>query len=106
MKISFSPIRSDRSLKLSKLGDVLIVNDVPYDFTELPEGASLPRQAVTGDWLASDVMRVDRTVQLTVILPIGPAATPEMAFPEIIYVSEDGPVTIPTQTHTPVEELS
>lgn len=47
MQFSFSPVRRDDTLELSKSGDVLTIKGEVYDFTSLPEGATLPRGAVS-----------------------------------------------------------
>ncbi|MCJ7874811.1 hypothetical protein [Phaeobacter sp. J2-8] len=57
MQITFSPMRSDARLVLSRVGDVLTLNGEAFDFSQLPEGATLPRAAVASDWLGSDVTR-------------------------------------------------
>ena len=43
MIITFFPLRSDATLALSRQGDVLSVNGEAFDFSDLPEGARLPR---------------------------------------------------------------
>ena len=97
MKIRFSPIRSDANLTLVRAGDVLVVNGEAYDLSGIPEGATLPREAVAGDWLASDVRRLGGQLVLTLRLPI-PAEAPTAArFPEPITVETDGPITLPTE---------
>ena len=57
MQISFSPMRRDDRPELSVAGDVLTVNGEDFDFSGVPDGATLPRGAVACDWLASDVER-------------------------------------------------
>jgi len=96
MKITFHPARSDARLKLERQGDTLLVNDVAYDFSAVPEGASLPQAAVTGDWLADDVTRVGGVLHLAVILPIGRDANKKSRFPAPVRLRQDGPVPLPT----------
>lgn len=102
MIITLSPMRSDAILTLIRQGDTLILNDVAYDFGQLPEGATLPREAVACDWLASDVTRIDGTIRLTLILPHGPIPThapPEarvVTHPDPIIVTADGPILLPS----------
>ena len=103
MKISFSPVRRDDTLALSKSGDVLTINGEAFDFTDVPDGATLPREAVTCDWLASDVDRLDGQIQLTMILPHGSDAPHETRFPQPIIVGDDGPISIPLHNN-PVNE--
>ena len=103
--ISWSPIRMDTALTLTRQGDTLILNGVAYDFGPLPEGATLPREAVACDWLASDVTRIDGVIHLTLLLPHGPIplnAPPEarvVTHPDPITVTADGPIPLPSYTH-------
>lgn len=94
MKISFTPMRRDPGMALSCDGDRLTVNGETFDFSSLAEGATLSRDALEPDWLASDVRRRDGVVELTVILPHGPTAPEETLFPAPVVV-ETGPVPLP-----------
>ncbi len=94
MNISFSPMRRDDTLSLSKSGDILTINGEAFDFSALPEGATLPRDAVTCDWLASDVTRTGGVIHLTLILPHGPRAPAETLFPAPIAAT-DGAIGLP-----------
>lgn len=95
MRISLTPMRRDTPLSLSRRGDVLTVNGVDHDLSGIPEGATLPRAAVAGDWLVSDIERVGGKLHLAVILPHGARAPAETLFPAPIEVTEDGPVQLP-----------
>lgn len=105
MKITLIPQRRNDVLSLSKSGDTLIINDESYDFSGVPEGATLPREAVDCDWLASDVERVGAALHMTLILPHGARAPRETLFPEPIIVKSDGPVSLPAHS-LPKEEPS
>ena len=96
MKITFHPMRRDTRLKLERQADRLLVNGEAYDFSAVPDGATLPRAAVTGDWLADDVTRKDGVLHLAVILPIGKDANKKSRFPAPVTLSKDGPVALPT----------
>ena len=87
MILDFSPIRSDADLSLGVAGDVLIVNGEAYSFSDIPEGARLPAEAVSGTWLASDVTRKNGVLCLSVFLPHGPFASEERRFPQPVTVS-------------------
>ena len=100
MNISFTPMRRDDRLDLSLAGDVLTVNGEAFDFSGLPDGATLPRAAVTCDWLASDVERIGGVIHLTLILPHGANAPAGTLFPAPITPA-DGPVTLPVFEETP-----
>lgn len=95
MKITFSPSRMEAPLTLEKQGDVLTINGEAFDFTPLPDGHSLPRDAIACDWLASDVARVGGALQLTLVLPHGPQAPQETRFPAPMILTSDGPVDLP-----------
>lgn len=105
MQITFTPMRQDMALSLHKSGDTLIVNGEAFDFSALPEGATLPQAAVACAWLASDVERQDGQLRLTLILPHGAQAGPETLFPAPISLVADGPVTLPPY-ETPTEEIA
>lgn len=94
MHISFSPVRRDETLAVSRSGDTLSINGEAFDFSDLPEGASLPRDAVACDWLASDVVRSGGEIALALILPHGANAPQETLFPATI-TAPDGPVFLP-----------
>ena len=95
MKINLSPQRSDNQLSLEKDNDTLIINGEPFDFSALPEGATLPRDAIESDVIISDVERIDGVLHLTVLLPHGANAPHETRFPEPSLVTEDGEIELP-----------
>ena len=106
MKITLSPMRRDDRLILSKAGDALTLNGEAFDFTDLPNGATLPRSAITSDWFAGDVAR-DEAGELTVpvILPHGADAPEATRFPEPLIDVPEGPVALPLyETPEPEEE--
>lgn len=100
IKIAFSPRRQKGRLTLSAMGDVLTINGVAYDLSVIPDGATLPKLAVTCDWLASDVERIDGDLHLKLVLPHGRYAPQATLFPGPITVTEDGPIPVPP----PIEE--
>lgn len=96
MKISFSPKRSDDVPTLSKAGDVLIINGEQFDFSSLPDGATLPARKVPCDWIVGPVERVGGELQLTLILPLGPPPwSDNVSHPQPLTVTADGPITLP-----------
>lgn len=95
MHITLTPVRGDTPRHLHRKGDVLTVDGEAYDFSGLPEGATLPRDAVTGDWLASDVERVGGALRMTVILPHGADAPAATRFPAPVIDPPDGAVILP-----------
>jgi hypothetical protein len=95
MKITFSPTRSDLGLTLSYMDETLSINGEPYDFSGIPEGATLPQGAVECAFLVSDVSRKDGVLELALILPHGADAPPETLFPAPVLVTQDGPIPVP-----------
>jgi len=95
MQITFSPQRRDTPLALSRSGDTLTINGEAFDFSPLPEGATLPQEAITGDWFAGPVERIDGELHLTLALPHGANAPHETLFPAPITLTGDGPVALP-----------
>jgi hypothetical protein len=95
MLINLSPIRSGRALEISKTGETLTINGVPYDFSQLPDGATLPREAIDCEWIVSDVNRINGEIELTILLPHGANASHEARFPEPINITNDGQVVLP-----------
>lgn len=95
MKITLSPVRLDSRLCLEVHGETLILNGEALDLSVLPEGATLPRDAIECRWLASDIERIDGVLTLTLVLPHGGLAPQETLFPGTITVTQDGPVPLP-----------
>lgn len=95
MQITLRPMRGDRPLQLERSGDRLIVDGEMFDFTPLPDGATLPRDAVACRWLADDVRRIGGVLHLTLVLPHGPDAPHDTRFPSNVAMTGDGPVPLP-----------
>ena len=95
MHISFSPQRRDATLTVSKAGDVLTINGEKLNLEPLPDGATIPAGEIPCEWISGPVERIDGEIHLTLILPHGANPPPEVAFPEPITVTEDGPITLP-----------
>ena len=95
MLINLSPTRSDRTLEIIKTGDALTINGVPYDFSQLPDGATLPREAINCEFIISDVSRINGEIELTILLPHGANASHEARFPQPITMTTDGQVVLP-----------
>ena len=94
MFINLSPVRSDEPLTLEVSGDTLLINDVPFDFSPLPEGAILPVAAIDSTWIAEDVKRVDGVIHVSIMLPHADDASEAARFQQPITAA-DGPVELP-----------
>lgn len=95
MQIKLSPQRLNETLTVSRAGDVLTLNGVEFDFGPLPDGATLPADAIVSDWIVGDVSRIDGELHLTLRLPHGQNPSRAVAFPEPVTVTEDGPIALP-----------
>lgn len=95
MILNLSPVRCDEALSVARAGDVLTVNGVAFDFSQLPEGAVLPAEAIASEWFVGPVERIDGELHVTLRLPHGPIPSPEQAAPQPISVIADGPVALP-----------
>jgi len=104
MIIKLSPVRMDETLAVSRAGDVLTVNGETFDFSQLPEGAALPRQAIASDHFAGPVERINGELHLILRLPHGHNPSQSVAFPQPITIAVDGPVALPFDA--PQEEVA
>lgn len=99
MHVSFSPMRRADALVVSKAGDVLTINGEAFDFSSLPDGATLPAGTVPCEWISGPVERIGGEIHLTLILPHGPKPSQAVAFPAPLTVTADGPISIPEGSH-------
>ena len=104
MIIYFSPVRDDESMTASVAGEVLTVNGKAFNFTQLPDGATLPAEAIDSEHFVGPVERINGEVHLTLRLPHGANPPQHVAFPQPIHVTEDGPVVLPFDA--PQEEVA
>lgn len=95
MRIILHPQRSEERLDLSKVGDALVVNGVTYDFSMLPDGATLPADAIESPFFCDPVERIDGELVVRLTFPIGPEPSAEQAFPNVIQADADGPISLP-----------
>lgn len=95
MKIKFSPQRRNDTLSISKSGDTLTINGDSLDLSAIPDGATLPADAIDSEWIVGPVEHIDGELHLTVLLPHGRGAPEAQRFPQPITVTQDGEVTLP-----------
>jgi hypothetical protein len=76
-------------------GDVLTIDEESFDFSQLPDGATLPAVAIESEHFVGPVERINGELHLTLRLPNGPNPSRAVAFPEPVHVSVDGPVSLP-----------
>ena len=95
MILIFCPQRSDDTLTVSANGDELTLNGVQFDFSQLPDGATLPRSAIDCPWISGDVKRVDGELHIPLRLPHVPGASEAVCFPQPLQINQNGPVELP-----------
>lgn len=96
MKILLSPVLSYSALSVYVIGDIITINGTPFDFSKLPEGASLSAKAIESDHFAGPVSRTDGELSIILRLPHPPNASEACRFPQSVQVIQDGPVELPT----------
>lgn len=106
MIIKLSPVRMDETLITSRSGDVLTLNGEPFDFSRLPEGGTLPAEAIDSEWIIGPVSRIDGVLHLALRLPHGANPSHAVAFPEPIHATEDGPIPLPFDPRVDIAEES
>ncbi len=96
MKLTFSPIRSDKPLDMARKATALIVNGEIHDFGDIPPLCTVPLEDRGVDWLAADPYRDKRgKLHLRIVLPYAADAAPEQLDPKPITISRDGRVRLP-----------
>lgn len=99
MKITLSPQFSEKKIAVSKKGDTLTINGISVDFTQLPEGAFLPAEAINVDSILGGVTRDSEGLNLTLIIPVTLDASKEALFPEMLVNPPDGKLKFPKGTN-------
>ena len=95
MKITLNPQRRDDALTVSKSGDTLTINGIAYDFSVIPDGATLPASAVDCEYISGNVERINGILHISLILPHGPNPSQAVAFPAPITNPPDGVLELP-----------
>lgn len=92
MKIKFNPQRRDDELLLRVEGEIVTVNYISYDLSVIPEGATLPADAIYGEMLSGDISRINGELEIVVTLPHKADAPTAITFPQDAVITEDGVV--------------
>lgn len=95
MRLLLSPVNDPRILNITKTNDTLTINGESFDFSQLLEGATLPKEAVDCEFIVSDINRINGEIELTILLPHGANASHEARFPEPINMTSNGRVMLP-----------
>ena len=95
MKIHWSPIRMDETYVLEREGDTLIVDGEVFDFSTMPDGSTLPAEAIGNKFFCGPAEKIAGELHFTMLLPHGPNASEAARFPAVLDVTEDGIVEMP-----------
>lgn len=104
MRIKLNPQRRDDQITVIKSGDTLSVNGEVFDFSVIPEGATLPANAISSEFFSGPVERIDGVLHLTLTLPHGADPVEAVAFPADIINPPDGEIALPKNPEPVVEE--
>lgn len=102
--ITLSPQCRDRRAPVVTRGDTLIIDNIEYDFSPLPEGAVLPASATGCDLLVGEITRIDGTIHVHMLLAHNSNAPRETCWPEPVLVEDDGEVPLPPFGSADAEE--
>ena len=95
MHITLSPQRREDTLSVSKQGDILTINGIAYDFSDIPDGATLPSSAVDCQYLTGDIERIAGDLHLTLLLPHGANPSQAVCSPAPLINPPDGALELP-----------
>lgn len=95
MHIKLNPQRRDDQISVIKSGDTLTINGEEFDLSVIPEGATLPADAISSEYFSGPVERINGVLHLTLTLPHGPNPQQHVAFPEEIVDPPDGEIEFP-----------
>lgn len=100
MHIKLSPYRSvhdEVHIPIIEVrGDALIIDGIEYDFSAVPDGATLPYDAIECPHIVGDVERIDGVLHLTITYPLGPPPwAGQHLFDQPIVGPADGPLELP-----------
>ena len=96
MDIQFNTFLYETDLVVEVAGDTVILNGEVFDFVDLPNGATLPREAIDSIWFGDDVHRDDAgKLHLTLFRPYGWHAPDERREPVLMADLPDGVIEFP-----------
>ena len=84
MKITFIPQRNDSQLTLSISGETVTINNMDYDLSVIPDGASIHSSATDCEFIFGDMSRNNGELEIMVILPHGADPHRAIAFPDAV----------------------
>lgn len=99
MNIKLSPqFGWTERLTISKEGHVLTLNDVTFDFTQMPEGSTLPSGAIESAFFVSGIEMTNNEMNFTLLMPLtenGSRYTEDQLFPKDLLNVQDGVIVLP-----------
>ena len=99
MNIILHPDLNLAPVTIVKSGDTLTINGEAFDFSGIPNGATLPAGAVSSVYVTGAVERDEAGVlTIPLRLPCGPYSPEETRFPQPLENVADGPVSLPPYT--------
>ena len=94
MRISFSPQLRAATLLVEKQGDILTINGESFDFSSLPDGATIPDGDVPCAFIVGPVERIGGALQLCLCLPYR-VGNRHVAAPQPLIDPPDGAINLP-----------
>ena len=104
MHIKINPQRRDDQITATKSGETITINGESFDLSAIPEGATLPADAISSEFFSGPVERVGGVLHLTLMLPHGADPVEAVAFPVDIIDPPDGEIELPKNPEPVVEE--
>jgi len=95
MKITLNPQRRGDTITVSKQGNTLTINGTAYDFSVIPEGATLPASATNCEFIIGEITRIAGVLNISLILPHGANPSQAIAFPAPLINPPDGVLELP-----------
>ncbi|WP_085043868.1 hypothetical protein [Ensifer aridi] len=105
MKINLTPQRRDDALEVARAGDVLTINGQAFDFSGLPDDATILAGEIPCEWIVGPVERIAGELHLTLILPHGPNPSEAVAFPQPLIDPPDGVIALPVDPLPAIAEV-
>lgn len=102
MKIILYPQRRDDELTLSLQGQRLTVSGDVLDLSKIPDGATVPTEAIDNPFVCGPIERIDGELRVSLLLP---RAAPFGVFDEVgkmrppyeLAISQDGDIALPVE---------
>ncbi|WP_407976915.1 hypothetical protein ACJKIH_15010 [Brucella pseudogrignonensis] len=109
MIISLYPQRRDDALTLSLHGERLTVSGDTLDLSTVPDGATVPMEAIENPFIAGAIERIDGELHVSLLLPCSTPfgvfdETGKMRAPYELSVHNDGEIELPQEPAQPQED--